>query len=89
MEFIDDDTLSNLKLTSKRLKAGQVQVNFQVKSEEAGSQYGYLLAEPKTSLRDVVAQILGGYSDRVSIGQHRHLYNIGRQKQTTEMLIFK
>ena len=89
MEFTDDNTLSNLKLTSKRLKSGKVQVKFQVKSGEAGSQYGYLLAEPKASLRDVVAQILESYSDRVSIGQQRHLYNIGREKQDTEMLIFK
>ena len=89
MEFKDESTLSNLKLSSKRLKSGKVQVKFQVKGEQSGKQYGYLLTEPKTSLRDVVAKILETYSDRVSIGQQRHLYNIGRQKQVTEMLIFK
>ncbi len=89
MEFIDDNTLSKLKLSSKRLKSGKVQVKFQVKGIQSEKQYGYLLAEPKTSLRDVVAKILGTYTECVSVGQQRHLYNIGRHKQSKEMLIFK
>ena len=89
MEFIDDSTLSKLKLSSKRLKSGKVQVKFQMHSGELGDQYGYLLTEPKASLKDVVARILSSYQGGLSLGSQRHLYSIGRQKQATEMLFFR
>ena len=89
MEFIDDSTLSRLKLSSKRLKSGKVQVKFQMQGREAEEQYGYLLTEPKASLKDVVARILYSYECGLSMGGQRHLYSIGRQKQATEMLFFK
>jgi hypothetical protein len=89
MEFIDDSTLNKLKLSSKRLKSGKVQVKFQVHDSAAGDQYGYLLTEPKASLRDVVAKILNRYQAGISLGCQRHLYSIGRQKQSTELLFFK
>ena len=88
MEFIDDGALSKLKLSSKRLKSGKVQVKFQVSSTLSGKQYGYLLTEPKDSLREVVERILVNYNHGLSVGHQRHLYSIGRQKQVTGMLIF-
>ena len=89
MEFIDDSSLSKLKLSSKRLKSGKVQVKFQMHGSESGQQYGYLLTEPKASLKDVVARILNSYQCGMSLGGQRHLYSVGRQRQTTEMLFFK
>jgi len=89
MEFVDNGSQSRLKLSSKRLKSGKVQVKFQVNTTHSGYQYGYLLAEPKASLKDVVAKILNRYDHGISLGNQRHLYNIGRQKQATEMLFFK
>jgi hypothetical protein len=89
MEFIDDSTLSKLKLSSKRLKSGKVQVKFQMQGRHTGDQYGYLLTEPKASLKEVVARILSSYECGLSLGSQRHLYSIGRQKQATEMLFFK
>ena len=89
MEFMDDSSLSKLKLSSKRLKSGKVQVKFQMQGNESGEQYGYLLTEPKTSLKEVVLRILASYERGLSLGNQSHLYSIGRQKQTTEMLFFK
>ena len=92
MEFIDEGTLSKLKLSSKRLKSGKVQVKFQIQGRELGNrvgeQYGYLLAEPKASLKDVVARILNSCDKESTLGPQRHLYSVGRQKQATEMLFF-
>jgi hypothetical protein len=93
MEFIDEGSLSKLKLSSKRLKSGKVQVKFQIMGRDSGKsvgeQYGYLLTEPKASLKDVVARILTSYDKGLSLGSQRHLYSVGRQKQATEMLFFK
>lgn len=89
MEFIDDNSLSKLKLSSKRLKSGKVQVKFQMQGSESGEQYGYLLTEPKASLKDVVGRILNSYQYGLSMGSQRHLYSVGRQRQATEMLFFK
>ena len=89
MEFIDDNSLSKLKLSSKRLKSGKVQVKFQMHGSEFGQQYGYLLTEPKASLKDVVTRILNSYQYGLSLGGQSHLYSVGRQRQATEMLFFK
>ena len=93
MEFIDEGSLSKLKLSSKRLKSGKVQVKFQMQvndtSKHFGGRYGYLLTEPKASLKDVVARILNSYDKGLTLGSQRHLYSVGRQKQATEMLFFK
>ena len=89
MEFIYEDSLSKLRLSSKRLKSGKVQVKFQMQGSKSAEQYGYLLTEPKASLKDVVARIIINYEFGLSLGSQRHLYRIGRQKQVTEMLFFK
>ena len=93
MEFIDEGSLSKLKLSSKRLKSGKVQVKFLIQGRDSGrklgEQYGYLLTEPKASLKDVVARILNSCDRGLTLGSQRHLYSVGRQKQATEMLFFK
>ena len=89
MEFTDDSSLSKLKLSSKRLKSGKVQVKFQMHGSDSGEQYGYMLTEPKASLKDVVVRILSSYQYGLSLGSQRHLYSVGRQRQSTEMLFFK
>jgi len=88
MELIDESSESKLKLSSKRLKSGKVQVKFHFTSSQSRRQYGYLLTNPETSLKEVVAKIIDSYTFGFSIGSQRHLYCIGRQKQATEMLLF-
>jgi len=89
MEFIDDGSRRKLRLTSKRLKSGKIQVKFQVSGAESSGQYGYLLTEPKAPLKEVVAKILNNYSIGLTMGYHRHLYNLGGKGQDVDMLIFK
>ncbi|MEN8249372.1 MAG: hypothetical protein ABFS32_10610 [Bacteroidota bacterium] len=89
MELTDSISSSKLKLSSKRLKSGKVQVKFQVNTKEAGYQYGYLLTEPKASLKDVVLKILNSYNQDNSNGHQQHLFDIGNTKQNTEVMIFK
>jgi hypothetical protein len=48
-----------------------------------------MLTEPKASLKDVVVRILSSYQYGLSLGSQRHLYSVGRQRQSTEMLFFK
>src|SRR5262245_38703377 len=45
-----------LKLKSKKLDSGKFQVNFSTEGFRS-DYYGYLLAEPQTSLREVVEKI--------------------------------
>lgn len=88
MKLIDESSASKLKLSSKRLKSGKVQVKFHFTSTQSRKQYGYLLTNPETSLKEVVSKIIDSYNFGIAIGNQRHLYCIGRQKQATEMLLF-
>ena len=45
-----------LKIKSKKLNSGKYQVNFSTEGIEQ-TYYGYLLAEPKTSLSEVIEAI--------------------------------
>ncbi|MCU0420388.1 MAG: hypothetical protein MUC38_12120 [Cyclobacteriaceae bacterium] len=44
-----------LKISSKKLRSGRFQVNFCTQGPDGF--YGYLLAEPHTSVRDIVLKI--------------------------------
>ena len=87
MEDID----YRLRLKSKRLVSGRFQVNFTAHgfSQEC---YGYLLAEPKTSLREVVEKIgrhIGAmqFSDRY---YQRNLFSLkNREVNSGKILVFK
>ncbi len=56
-----------IKLSSKRLHSGKCQVRFQVAEEGTGtSWYGYALAEPKETLKEVVQRIEGRFIQRLN-----------------------
>ncbi len=56
-----------IKLSSKRLHSGKCQVRFQVAEEGTGaSWYGYALAEPKETLKEVVERIEGRFMQRLN-----------------------
>jgi hypothetical protein len=86
-----EDLDYRLKLKSKRLGSGRFQVNFSTHgfSQEC---YGYLLAEPKTSLREVVEKIsrhIGAmqFSDRY---YQRNLFSLkNREMNSGRILVFK
>lgn len=69
-----------LKLKSKKLDSGRFQVNFSTEGFVA-DYYGYLLAEPSTSLREVVEKIerhLGAVQSTDKYFQP-NLFSLGRR----------
>lgn len=89
MNFNDEQTNSSLKLSSKRLKSGKVQVRFEIRGDSQMGEYGYLLAEPKTSLREVVVRIFDELGRGGRAASQRHLFNVGEKAQSTEMIIIR
>lgn len=89
MEVVDNGSLNKLRLSSKRLKSGKVQVKFELSGRPSGDEYGYLLTEPKTSLKEVVTKIFQSFDSNLSHRRQRHLFSVGRAKQSTEMLIIR
>ena len=89
MELTDNLLSSRLKLSSKRLKSGKVQVKFKLNTKFSGNEYGYLLADPQASLKEVVIKILDSYKNGVVKGYHHHLFNVGRTEQNRDVILFK
>ena len=88
MEINDEQGHCHLKITSKRLKSGKVQVRFTLRSATDGEQYGYMLAEPRTSLKEVVQEIVKNFKTTKAQIYHAHLFNIGKVPQTNEVILF-
>lgn len=79
-----------IQLSSRKLKSGKCQVKFKAAVINRKSLYGYLLVEPKTTLKDVVGYIgekVERLHDRDSVS-HIALYQIGAATQGPEMIIF-
>lgn len=80
-----------LKLKSKKLESGRFQVNFATEGFRSDF-YGYLLAEPKTSLREVVETIqrhLGAAQTTDKYFQP-NLFSLGRRKVNSgKVMIFR
>jgi len=80
-----------LKIQSKKLNSGRYQVNF---STDASSchYYGYLLAEPQTSVTDIIEKInrhLVAFNNEERYFQ-RNLFSLGNRKiNSGRILIFK
>ena len=80
-----------LKLSSKRLISGRFQVNFSTEGFEGGY-YGYLLAEPKTSVNEVVEKISRHLEafDQTDKYYQPNLFSLGRRKLSSgKIMIFK
>jgi hypothetical protein len=88
MEIQNEMASRKLKITSKRLKSGKVQVRFTMSSSTDGVQYGYMLAEPRTSLREVVNEIVQNVSTTKEQVFHAHLFNIGKVQQKNKVILF-
>lgn len=86
MEFIDDKQNRRLRISSKRLKSGKVQVSFKYIGKKEQEQTGYLLAEPKTSLKEVIHTIMDDLSNSSSQRFHRHLFSLGKVRQNKDFV---
>jgi len=80
-----------LKIESRKLTSGRYQVNFSTNATTCGY-YGYLLAEPKTSVTDIIEKItrhIHAFNNEERYLQ-RNLFSLGRRKNNTgRILIFK
>jgi hypothetical protein len=80
-----------LRLSSKKLLSGRFQINFSTEGSEEGY-YGYVLAESKTSVREVIERIghhleAIHYTDRYF---QPNLFSMGRKKEKSAgVMIFK
>lgn len=78
-----------LKIQSRKLKSGRFQVNF---STGESGYYGYLLAEPSTSVNDIIEKI-NRHVDAMSNTERyfqRNLFSLGnREINRGRILIFK
>lgn len=85
-------TSSKLKLQSKKLKSGKVQVKFSVISSGKRGCYGYVLTEAETTLKEVVKGIELKVQLLKDADQyyHQHLYSLNKsQNDPTQFLIFR
>ena len=79
-----------IKISSKRLQSGKFQVEFKIETEDHYSRHGYMLTEPSASLKEVIRKIM----DRIAqvktkeMLYHGHLYNIRREVQQKDLIIF-
>ena len=81
-----------LRIYSKKLRSGRFQVNFSADGQSTRGYYGYLLAEPQTSVSEILTKI-----NRHLVAMHnteryyqRNLFSLGNRTATSgRILIFK
>jgi len=84
------EEIKRLKILSKKLRSGKVQVSFEVQNAEMVNFQGYLLTEPKSTLKEVVDKI----KHRVISGSgidihHSALYSIGKLPKEEEFFLLQ
>lgn len=80
-----------LKLQSKKLKSGKVQVKFSITSSAHNDCYGYVLTDAATTLKEVVNSIQLKLSLLKDADQyyHQHLYSLNKSKlDVSQMMLF-
>jgi len=86
-------TCYKLKLTTKKLNSGKFQVKFQAFHPTKKSLYGYLLSDPKTTLKKVVERIHNhlAWRQQEYFYNHFNLYSMGKGKERnfSPILIFE
>lgn len=80
-----------LRIQSKKLQSGRFQINFSTLPSDGGY-YGYLLAEPKTSVSEIVGKI-NRHLTAITCSERyfqRNLFSLGNRKVNSgRILIFK
>jgi len=80
-----------LKIESRKLNSGRYQVNFSTDALSSGY-YGYLLAEPHTSVTEIIEKIsrhILAFNNEERYLQ-RNLFSLGKRKiNSGRILIFK
>ncbi len=80
-----------LKIESRKLNSGRYQINFSTGASSCGY-YGYLLAEPHTSVTEIIEKIgrhIQAFNNEERYLQ-RNLFSLGKRKANSgRILIFK
>ncbi len=84
------DDYYKLRITSKKLSSGRYQVKFYATIRERKELYGYVLVEADETLKSVISRIRTRLRelDHSSEFRHFHLYNVGKQHQSSNLMIF-
>lgn len=71
-----------LKLQSKKLQSGKVQVKFSTSSPGKQNCYGYVLTDAASTLKEVVSWIQWKLQSMEDVDQyyHQHLYSLNKSK---------
>jgi hypothetical protein len=89
---MDMQFTKGLKMKTRRLASGKCQVQFTVSARQKDDWYGYIIAEPKESLREVVGKIEYGVKKLLQkdpfYGMQSHLYDLGKENQVGYRRIF-
>jgi len=92
MNAVTENEDFKLKLTSKRLLSGRHQVKFEVKNPARKKLYGYLLAEPNSTITEVVEKIINRISALNERDEyyHGHLYSMASiRRRDDDIMIFE
>jgi hypothetical protein len=83
---------SKVRIKSKKLDSGRFQVNFTTGDSTANGYYGYLLAEPRTSVSEILNKI-NRHLEAMNNSERylqRNLFSLGnRSMNSGRILIFK
>lgn len=83
---------NKFRIQSRKLDSGRFQVNFSTNDVVAGGYYGYLLAEPKTSVSEILKKIQRHVEAMNNSERYmqRNLFSLGKRKMNSgRILIFK
>lgn len=86
-----DATPFKLQISSKKLLSGKCQVKFYAQGHIPGGVYGYVLVDPKSTLKEVVDGIHGKLHNirNKEYYHHNHLYSMKKIKQNnSDFIIF-
>ena len=85
------DDYYKLKITSRKLTSGRYQVKFFATIRGEKQFYGYVLVESDETLKSVISRIKKRLKelDYGFDSHHFHLYNVGREFQPTNLMIFR
>ncbi|WP_425391366.1 hypothetical protein [Ekhidna sp.] len=85
------DDYYKLRISSKKLQSGRYQVKFFATIRGEKELYGYVLVEAEETLKSVITRIRRKLKelDKSIEYRHFHLFNVGREQQPSNLMIFE
>jgi prephenate dehydrogenase len=85
------DDYYKLRISSKKLQSGRYQVKFFATVNGNKDLYGYVLVEAEETLKSVISRIRRRLKELDSSLEYRHfhLFNVGQETQSSNVMIFE